>query len=779
MILMSYIAYADRKDDVNIAIPLLTSSSEKILCYRCEPGYGITAFFHRLCYLLHSTKSIVCLYAELSDNVRSPLHEALKKVVLKDGALYQTLQLYADEYYGEHTQTLLDSLLRDLPTMGETLSQLVSRPKAAPIYTGFYSDAIKNLFFHLLKNELAEKTVIFFIDNIQYLDNSSMYDVLALAEMNNVKLVFSCTGNSKLSEKLLLELEIANDLKYLDFNEPPVECVQELWENQARLISKESAQVLIHQSEGNIRKLVYSAQHGALPNAQTRTLLANEILILIHTLQGHVSIPELLLMLADSPTCNLADADSVTETIHALVHRGLLSSVLQISGTEIFYARVRDENQQIWNSLILNQADALIYQDIVFRHLRRKATHSFEELEQLFELANLISPQSKAQWGRMLLVESLQRGSPISANWIDAVRKMPEAENQFLCAVCLFKTWKYTDALDIIMPLWRHYPHNRNVKILYALTLNRCRKHGDANTQLWELIRTSTDLDEKAVLLSITISNSIHSGHENVARNIVKTYRASISASKKYGYFLRNAATLFQADDAKELWDAALVAFKASEDEYGELTTIVNMARIYIRSGKAIYARDSLEKAYNGLMSYGMEQLHIVSNNLGVSYLYCGDIQNAKKHLRIARLITKSIMPRTYITINDCCVLLEERHENQALTKLLELKSEIDASSLPRLKRRYYLALAGIYCICEDYESAMNALTYAEKFKMQSFIQLRQRIRECCMEQKTPDILQWNNYVSPAFLEYWVFNPLSIMSENALSSKAFIQDPLD
>ena len=254
---MKHIAYADRKNDVNTALSLLLSSSESFFCYRCESGYGITAFFHRLCYLLQSTKNVVCLYAELSDNSRSPLNEALKKVAIKDGELYQTLQLYADEYYGEYSQTLFQSMLHDLPAFGETLAQLIDRPKAPPIYTGYYPDVIKNFFFDLVKKDLSDKTVILFVDNVQFIDNNSIYDMLALSEFENVKVVMSCTGNSKLSEKLLLEIDISNNLRYLDFSAPPAKCVQELWESNNKMLSEKAAKKLISQAGGNICQFLH------------------------------------------------------------------------------------------------------------------------------------------------------------------------------------------------------------------------------------------------------------------------------------------------------------------------------------------------------------------------------------------------------------------------------------------------------------------------------------------------------------------------------------------
>lgn len=770
---MKHIAYADRKQDVNTAMSFLLSENEKFICYRAEPGHGITAFFHRLCYLLQSTENIVCLYSELSDNARSPLHEVCKKIVVENGKLYQSLQVYADECHGEYSQDLLGSMVQDLPALGNTLAHLLDSPKALPIYSGYYPDVIKQLFFELVKKELANQIVVLFIDNVQNIDNSSICDVIALSDLDNVKVIMSQTGTSNLVEKLLLELGIKNHLSYIDFCEPSIECVQELWKSQSQTISAGDAQLLIKQTQGNIRSIVHAALYGTLPIKPHSSMITNEILIFVHILQRPVSFDEISVMLNDSPTCSFIDSSEIRKTVDSLVQNGLLSCIYIFGGEKNYYARIRDENRKLWEAVIPNDADALVYQDIVFRFLSAKISHTIEELVKLFELAKLVAPRKIAHWGRKLLIESLKLGYPISSEWIDVVRTQPDPESQFLCAICLYKKWKYKDALTVIENIWSQVQDHRDARILYGLVLNRCRQHQKADEIIWDLISTSSINDEKAILLSVAISNCIHGGDEAKAKKIVDDYSASIESSSQYGYFLRNSATLYQEEIAEEKWKDAIKAFQHANDEYGELTTYANMARVYIRKGNASYAKECLERAYNGLMPYGIEQLHIVSNNLAVAYLYCGDIPSAKKHLQMAKVIAKSIMPQTYIAINECCIMLEEKHPKQALENLLSLKNDVDTTNLHRLKGRFYLALAGLYCVQGDFLDALAALEHSEMF-ISSFSWLRKNIRECCLKRTIPCITNSFNYFTPAYLEYWIANPLSIMSGDPLSPKALV-----
>ena len=769
---MKHITFVDRKAYINSAVSFLISDDEKFICYRSEPGYGITAFFHRLCFLLQSTQSTVCLYSELSDNNRSPLHDICRNLTIHNSVLCQNLQMYADEYYGEYTQPLINSVAQDIPILGNTLSYLLDSPKALPIYSGFYSDVLKQLFFELIKNELVNKTVLLFIDNVQNIDNDSLYDVLALAELKNVKVIMSQTGRSDLLEKLLLEIQIKSNLRYIDFVEPTVECVQELWESYQRNISQNNAQRLIQQSHGDIRKIVYSAIYGYLPMLNNLSDLAKEILALIRIFQSSIKYSEIVVMLDDSPTYSFVDATIIRQTINDLVQKGFLLRILRFDGEESFRARIASDNKEFWDTFKLNDADKLIYQDIVYRFLCSKETYTIYELTNLYTLSNFVAPHRKAHWSRELLIESLKLGYPICYEWIDSAKSLSDLRTQFFCALCLYKKWKYNDALAVMSSVWPQIQNNRNAKILYSLILNRCRQHKKAESIIWDLISTSSDVNEKAILLSMAVSNSIHDGNEEKARKIVEDYSASIYSSSHYGYFLRNSATLYQDEIAEEKWADALILFRQSNDNYGELTTLANMARVYIRKGDTNYARSCLEQAYNGLMSYGMEQLHIVSNNLAIACYSCGDTQSAKKYIRIAKVIAKSIMPKTYITINECYIMIKDSPIKQALAKILDLKTEVDASNLHRLKGRYYLALSGLYCLQGDFLAANDALIHAEIYT-KSFSGLRKNIRKNCVEKKYPSINEYKYYYAPAYLEYWIANPLSILSQNILTSEAF------
>lgn len=756
---------------------LLFQENQKFLCYRTSSGYGITAFFHRFCYLYRATDDVICLSAELSDTSRSPLHAILKNIVKKSGRLYHLLQTFADDYYGEDEEPLLKSIILDLPAGGETLANLLfSKQTAHPIYTGYYSDAAKQFFYEMVKNPLRDKKVLIFIDNAQFIDNESIYDIFALLQMSNVSCILSQSGESPTLDKLLMEIDQVENIRFVDFPEPSVECVKEILENSRQSASDADVRRLIQQTNGNIRKIVFEAKYTHPLGLDTVDSLHREILSLLLIIKRDIRLSDLFSMLKESPTYSLCTVQDVKNALRALTYKGMVSSILQINGEEIFQARIRNENRQDWDSILPDSPDKLIYQDIVYKFLSAMSAHTVDDLRTLFDLSKSIKPQHTKKWGKALLVESLSRGLSPQNEWINAVKASADPQELFLCALCTYRLWKYKETLEILVAIWPHVQGMRDAIILRALTLNRCRKHGEADELLSSLEKTSSSVDERAMILSMQISNCIHSGNEGKAVELVSAYENELMTAKTFGYFLRNAATLFQGEQARDYWERSIQAFKEAGDEYGELTTLVNMTRTFIRAGKAEYALSCMTRAYNGLMPYGVEQLHIAANNLGVAFFSCGDISNAKKHLRIARLITKSLMPRVYITINDCMVMLHEGQPMAALEALLKCGSDVNASNLPRLKSRYYLALAGIYCILNHFSDALNAITESNKYSVNSFSALRKRIENSCKTRRSIPRNQWNNFFAPAYLEYWIANPLSIMSKDVLSGQTLLQN---
>ena len=326
----------------------------------------------------------------------------------------------------------------------------------------------------------------------------------------------------------------------------------------------------------------------------------------------------------------------------------------------------------------------------------------------------------------------------------------------------------YKLAKNILYDLHGQYPSNREIRKLYAVCLNRCRIHKQAESLLTELINTCNDKNEKVILLSYLIINYIHDNQENIAKKVfIDNYAASdLSQSRYWGYFLRNSATLFDNSKAIDLWNEAVDSFKNCDDKFGEYTTICNMARYYMKNDIQ-FARKKLLFAFEEIMKYGPEKLNIVANNLGIVSLFSNNENDAKKYLNVAIQFSKTVMPKAYATMNMSCLLISQNKGEEAKELMKNLEDEIYHSNLPRLKVKFDLTMSSINYVLRNYEKAKKHLVLAAKattkFK-KTIEELQFRIDRKIVYHKN----DWKDIFSPCFLEYWFIDPLIVISDKSL-----------
>ncbi len=761
--------YADRKDELNDAIGLIFNPKLKIIVYKTCPSYGITAFFHRVQWTLKSTNDILCFYSELSETTRSPIHKIMKDISIKKGELYQSLQLYTDENYGEYEESLSKNIVKDLPALGETLSCIFDEKKAMPIYSGFYSDIIKEGFFYIVNYLSTQKRIYFFVDNIQFIDNDSIYDMIALSKMINITFVFSVqgeiTGNA---EKLLLELGAQNRIIERSFGIPSTICIKELGEKFSKNISDCYAKELQIKTQGNIRKIIYNINNSSYIDL-SKTKFKAEISSILLILNDEINETELYEIITTLPFSTLISYSEYEKTLDLLENDELLTHTYSVNKSKKYKIRYTKENADYWENLINNPADSLVYHSAVYNFLNSKQNLTHDEVLKLFEISQKYSFSHKDKWTIKATVSLLHRGLTISETLMQELQDLKSIEGQFLYAICLIKKLKYRDAKILLSNLSTNYNEERNIKKLYAFTLNRCREHSEAEKLLKMLLKSCKDIDEKALLLSLLVINNIHFGKEKKAKEVfLQNINCSkLTKSKYFAYFLRNSATLFPYRKALLYWEAALNIFKENQDFYGEHTTICNMARCFIFNDPQ-KANKMLQESYDFLLKYGLEQIHIVSNNLGISYLYCDDTFSAAKYLKLSIFIAKSIMPKTYATINYCGLLISQGRSDEAFDEMMILKDEVESSNLNRLKAKFYLSLSSIFYIKKDYANALQYLNETDKLT-NKFGVIRRNLRNKIEKQTPFDTNEWKEIFSPCFLEYWIIEPLALLSEDYLS----------
>lgn len=407
---MNQIAYSDRREEVNQVIQLLLTERKKCILFRGTTGSGISAFLHRLIFLIQTTPNLVCFLSELSENSCSPVQSIIKNIIMNNGELLQSLQMYTDRMYGEREGNIVKGILEDTPYIGNTLSNAFFRaPKALPLYSGHYSDVSRHVFFTLIKEELSEKRIILLVDNGQYLDSESTYDILSILENPNSSILLATSQLTPLLNRLILDIEIRHGIETFDFPLPSALLVQDVWANHGKYISTETANDLVYQVNGDIRKIIYCAKYGELPNMQFSNFLAHDILSILYILKANIEFDPLYNMIKGTPNFVETNDDTFMNALHNLEVSGYITAIHDMNHKKLFGVRVRPDNQHVWDSLLRDSADVLIYKDIVYKYLSSKRNLDFSELKRLFDLSCEIYPYAKQRWGKQLVLACLKK----------------------------------------------------------------------------------------------------------------------------------------------------------------------------------------------------------------------------------------------------------------------------------------------------------------------------------------------------------------------------------
>lgn len=246
-------AYKNRKKEINDVVNFIFSEDSQILLYESAKGAGNTAFISRAIYMMRTTPSVQLFSAELSTDVRNPIQAITNGLSSKNNRLYQQLQMFTDQEYGTYEVPLLSSVIKDI-SQSDTLAALFQPKSALPIYAGFYQSRLKEIFFILADEITKTKTLVIFIDNIQFMDNESIYELQALLNIPKVKIVCSKSDAGENFEKFYLETKYKYAYTELSFPVPNISYVKKLGEIYHKSMSDKEFQCIKHCWYGFDRK---------------------------------------------------------------------------------------------------------------------------------------------------------------------------------------------------------------------------------------------------------------------------------------------------------------------------------------------------------------------------------------------------------------------------------------------------------------------------------------------------------------------------------------------
>lgn len=756
-------AYKNRRKEINDVVNFIFSADSQILLYESAKGFGNTAFISRAIYMMQKTTSVQIFSAELSAEARNPIHVITSGLCSKNNQLYQQLQMFTDQEYGTYEVPLLSSFIKDI-SQSDTLAALFQPKSALPIYAGFYQSRLKEIFFILADEITKTKTLVIFIDNIQFMDNESIYELQALLNNPKVKIVCSKSDAGENFEKFYLETKYKYTYTELSFPVPNISYVKKLGEIYHKSISDKEADMILFKSSGNVRKILFHLREPS--GKQTVDSIKLQILKIIYLYNDFITSEILVKILDASPYKKVFPIESIPTMLNALEKEGFLKTLIDINE--------RNKSYRVDSAYIpeLDIADRLVISKSLLAYYKQSKELSYHHLLQAWEFAILLNDKKNSQQFAVSIIKNaLQMGYGVSEDIISAACMVKDGQTQLLIAVFFFCNAKYKRAKSILDKFISNNT-NRAIKVIYAITLNRCREHQLAEDHLKDLIATSDNSDELAILISFLISNDVHSGKLSDAIEAYLTFDKQLKSSKKYPYFLRNAATIFEPSKAYQLRNMAKCMFEKSGDLFGYYSTIINLTSYNLKNTSISYALSQTLMAFEGLQQFGASQIHLAANNLGICYLMDDNYIEAIKYLTLSIESAKTIMPIGYATFNLAAMYIKTGEIQTAYELVVNLKQRVLSSGLPRLKGRYYLFMAVIEYVLGNYEDsqklsqlAIAEADFAPGTKPYSVVSLlNENIKSSCQYK----LEQWEKLYAPCFLEYWTINSIDILVDELL-----------
>lgn len=761
---MENLAYKNHNVEINDLIYHLFENNNQIILYKSHEGYGNTAFIQRVMYLLHVSQKYQIFHAELSHSEQNPLHEVTKNIVCKKGKLYHRLQLFSDEQNCSlDIPLILASIVKDI-TQSETLATLAAPRESVPIYAGFYQDRLKQNFFELVHIMTKQQRLLFFIDNIQFMDSDSFYELQALLKNPNITLILFKSGDGKFFEKFNDEVEYKFSKININFPEPDVNYVQELATLYNKALSEYEAASLLSENKKNVRKILCNIRKPETPSLNL--MLEDQILKIITLYNDYITSQDVYQICHYTPYDGLFTEVQINECIKCIENKGLLQAITFMETREIKYRAVS------FNNISIDIADQVVINRALSEYYYHCKNLDYKHLCHAWNLnISLNYVNRNGSLTNKILLHALKMGYRVPDEIIQHAKKQSDIETQILSATFLFCNANYQQAKTILENILVHNTH-RSLKVMYAISLNRCRSHEFAEVQLSNLIDSSQNIDEKTILVSFLISNHIHSRKLNDAKIVYETYADELKGSKKYPYFLRNAATIFDAAAAYTLRNTALQYFKESNDLFGYYSTTINMTSYFLGHKTIEYTISVIQKAFDELQQYNASQIHLAANNLGVCYLFAKDYLNALKYLSLCFEKARSIMPKGYAAINISAIFLHKKQYDKSHMYLDIISDEIRNSKLARLKAHYYLQCAFLeYAegnLPQVNMAIINTNKYCSSIENQKSFAAVSLIKYNIENNILYSEKMFCDIFVPCFLEYWTINSIDALSEDFL-----------
>lgn len=747
--------FANRNKEYNKIRELLDSNGQTIFI-RSGKAIGVTSFLEDK--LQPQLKQEGYLVLKINADRFSSISDAILDYIIKDEDLYNVMQKCFDRNYGSKGSSIAEKVSLGIPYIGNILSFALKEKTALPIYAGNFSSAIEEIltiFFSTITND----KIVILIDSAQSINEESYSTINDLIKYNNVKFVLVITEENdnylKLNNYICVKGIKANEMI---FPQPYAELVVEIGKLFNVAISEKNANQLIDASQKNIHKII--STFNKINYSQLLTSWDKAIVGILSIFKIGLSKDNLSEIIKDCELFSECHEQSLTTSLSILLSYDI------IEGNESRYTLTYSSHPDIIK-ITESLPSQLIYKNAILKSFNRIKIISKSEAITLYQIADEIEDNSIKKYARLKIKFFLQDGSKIDKRVIANASFDDHNYNDcVVCSIIFARKRQYSLAIKWLEKI--NIDSNINIKTFYGILLSRVREHHQAEIVLTECMTENPNIENKVIIASYLISNYIHQEKLEEAQQLYLNALENYKSAKNIGYLIRNAISAYSGYQ-KDMYDLALTVFHNSNDMFGYYTTLCNQGYRLIETDKK-EATKKLEESLSYIKLYGENISHIVSNDLGLAYLYSNKYDDAKECFLCVINSEEINMPYIFAKINlsFCNALMGNKEK--AHNDITHLKNVVDNHPLDRVRQKYYINKLLIDFIC-GYNIDNITLKMARKYVDRYYPEKTEKTISYILSNNKVKNIKTNNIIkfySPCGLAYWFVNPLKIFPEGFL-----------
>lgn len=747
--------YANRDKEYNQIIKLLNTNTQAIFI-KSGKAFGISSFLKDR--LQPQLQQQGYLTMKINADSYPSISDAILNYIIKDLELFQIMQECFDDNYGSKDSSLAENASLSIPHVGNLVSFALKGKSALPIYTGNFSSAIEEI-LTIFFSTITYKKCAILIDSAQSISEESYSTINDLITYNKVSFIFAITETNDNYLKLFNFFHVKN-LKTAEiiFPQPYIELVIEIGKLFNVSISENNANRIIESSQHNIHRIMSTLNQ--VDYSQTLTAWDKAIIRVLYIFKIGLSKNHLSGIIKNCELFSEQPEQSLNTSLLRLLSYNI------IEGNEDKYLLNYSSHPDI---IIIAESlpQQLIYKNAILKYYNKKRMVSKSEAITLYQIADDIEDNSIKKYARLKIKYFLSDGTIIDKRTImNASFNNENCNDCVVCSIIYARKRQYDIAKKWLECV--NLESDINLKAFFGILLNRIRDHTNAEKILTECLMNNSNIENKVIIASYLISNYIHQEKLDDAKTLYSTTFKEYKTAQNIGYLIRNAISAYSGYQ-KDMYDLALSNFKDNNDMFGYYTTLCNQGYRLLEIDKNESIK-KLRESLNFIKLYGENISHIVTNDLGLAYLFSNKYDEARECFLCVVSSEGKNMPHIFAEINLAFCNAVSGNKDKAHSEIINLQDVVDNHPLDRVRQKYYInrLLIDFICVHKVDESILKkAREYLDRYNPEK---TEKTIAYILRNHKMKSINTSNTieYFSPCGLAYWFVNPLKIFPEGFL-----------